>query len=67
VAERQLPKLNVAGSIPVSRSNIINICVIQLQPAQPTPARLDHSISPAFSWSGVHRKPATGPQRDEWL
>jgi hypothetical protein len=27
VAERQLPKLNVAGSIPVSRSNIISIMI----------------------------------------
>jgi hypothetical protein len=25
VAERQLPKLNVAGSIPVSRSTILNV------------------------------------------
>jgi hypothetical protein len=25
VVERQLPKLNVAGSIPVSRSNISNL------------------------------------------
>ena len=25
MAERQLPKLNVAGSIPVSRSKILNV------------------------------------------
>ena len=31
VAERQLPKLNVAGSIPVSRSNKINSIRKQLR------------------------------------
>ncbi len=31
VAERQLPKLNVAGSIPVSRSNIFSNAKVQYQ------------------------------------
>ena len=51
MAERQLPKLNVAGSIPVSRSNLSSI--LQLVPNSSKSYR-GRLISPASNWRLHH-------------
>ena len=66
MAERQLPKLNVAGSIPVSRSKNNGLISAVANRARFS-SKTFRSIFPAAIPSDAYRRPAGESPLDVWL